>query len=464
MCLNPLSNQHNELSNPWIILVACSLNVAIFASSQSGVNIALPTIQHDLNFSNEIQQWVINSFTLGSACTFVIFGKIGKMISAKRMYLLGIVIMMGASIGCAFAVNGPNLLVFRFIQGVAVAMSAPAGFTLIRESITDGDYDKYFSWFITLNTSYFITCPIIYGYVVEYFSWHWVFLLIIPLGLFAFISILLFGQSKAVVFQKFDTFGAVLLSISTFVLVYVFMSVGYNGITGNNQVLFILFIITSMLFIRHIAKKEDSIFPIRLFKKQNVAMCAHFGFTLQGCLMVMAFINLLLLEHFQLSPVKTGYFLMFATTSGLISPYIFSKFTNNSNRKQVIIITLTCLMLAFLGLGISAYQNSLISCFVFACSFAFLIGPLLSALPSQISNTVDHKDVQETNAIVFHFRYMGASLCTAVMGIIAYGSSSSTEDNISNSDFLHVMIFMSIIVLIAVVSLAKYMRSPKQQG
>ena len=454
---------HKKINTAWIVVIACSLNVAIFATSQAGINIALPSIQKNLNFDNEIQQWVINSFTLGSACTFIIFGKLGKIITSRCLYILGLITMFVASLGCAFSYSDISLLIFRFLQGISIAMSTPAAITIIRDSITDGKYDKYFSCFITLNTCYFIVGPTIFGYIIEYLSWRWIFLLVSPICILALIAILLTTNPKPLKPAKFDLLGSFLLGGGTFILILSFMNIGFNGFTKINQLLLVAFIVLSFSFILHARKKTNTILPLSFFKNIHVTICSGIGFTMQGSLMVMVFISLLLLEYFKLSPVQTGYFLMFTTAFGLISPTIFSVFTTDQNRKKIILMALTMLTISFFGLGISALNNSLLFCFLFTALFTFSMGPLLSSLPSQISASIDQEDIQEVNSIVFHFRYLGASLCTAIMGVLAYGNSANSEDSITNVEFLHVTLFISLLTIITILFIGKFMpKSPSK--
>lgn len=447
------------INKTWIVLLACSLNVAIFVIAQSGTNIALPSMQQELGFNNEIQQWIINSFTLGSACTFIVFGRIAKIITSRSMYILGLVCMLLASLGCAFSYNETELLISRFVQGVAIAMTAPSAITLIRDSITDGKFDKYFSWFITINTSYFIIGPIIFGAIIEYISWRWNFLLIPPICILGIIAVYVTTPAKKPSPSHFDYLGSTLLCIGTFILIFDCMSIGFNGFEFSNIILLCSFLVISFFFIRHCLNHTDPIFPLQTLRDIKITSCAATGFTLQGSLMVIVFVSLLLLEHFKLTPIETGTFLMSTTFFGLISPAIAGRITTNANRKYVIILSFSMIIVAFMGLGISALYNSITACFVFAAMYAFFVGPILSALPSQISSMIHQDDVQETNAIVFHFRYLGASLCTAIMGVIAYGDSANSEDSITNIEFLHVMIFMSILIMLTIAFISKFMRN-----
>lgn len=440
------------------MLCACSLNVAIYATVQTGTNIALPFMQQGLAFSNEIQSWVVNSFTLGSACTFIIFGKIARMITPRLMYITGMLLMALASTGCALSHHAWLLLTFRFIQGIAIAMTAPTAITLIRDAIIAGSYDKYFGWFITINTSYFIFAPTIAGYVIEYFGWRALYWLPLPLCFMALIAIKITVSPQKIRFQKMDIYGSFLLSIGTFLLIFVLMNIGFDGISVNNIVLFTIFIGLSFLLIKHAKNTADPIIPLKLFKNPDVIACASIGFSLQGSLMVMVFISLLLLEYFKLSAVQAGYFFMLAQTSGLISPYIFGRLASDNNRKRMVIATFICLLITFIGLGLSALNSRLYFCFGFTFAFAFFLGPLLSALPSHIAASIDDERISQVNSIVFHFRYLGASLCMAIMGVLAYSGSSKTDANFTNIDFVHLMIFMVSLLAVTIVLINQFMQ------
>src|SRR5258706_9512460 len=109
-----------------LILVACILGSTVVFVDSTVVNVALPAIKDDLGGGLVLQQWVVDAYLLTLGSLILVGGSLGDIFGGKRIFQLGVVTFGVTSILCAVALNGPELIVARGLQGVAGALLTPA--------------------------------------------------------------------------------------------------------------------------------------------------------------------------------------------------------------------------------------------------------------------------------------------------------------------------------------------------
>lgn len=117
--------------NQAFALLAVCLGFCMVITDVMIVNIALPNLAKDLHGGMTNLQWVVDGYTLTFACLLLSAGNLGDRIGAKKIFLWGLVIFVGTSIGCGFAVNFLFLVSFRLLQGIGASLIVPTSLALI---------------------------------------------------------------------------------------------------------------------------------------------------------------------------------------------------------------------------------------------------------------------------------------------------------------------------------------------
>src|SRR4051812_49840009 len=110
--------------NRWIALVVLCTGFLMIVLDATVVNVALPSIQDDLGFSQSSLAWVVNAYLIAFGGLLLLAGRLGDLISRRGMFLSGLVVFTLASLACGLAQTQPMLLGARFIQGVGGAMTS----------------------------------------------------------------------------------------------------------------------------------------------------------------------------------------------------------------------------------------------------------------------------------------------------------------------------------------------------
>ena len=172
----------------WIALIVVCFAMLMNTLDQTIVNVALPTIQHDLHFSQAALAWVIDAYLITFAGALLLAGRLGDLIGRKKVFLVGVGLFTISSAACGAANSQALLVGARFAQGLGAALSSSvilaiivADFPIPRERA------KAMSSYIIVAVGGGSLGLLVGGYVTQALSWHWIFFINIPIGLITFL-------------------------------------------------------------------------------------------------------------------------------------------------------------------------------------------------------------------------------------------------------------------------------------
>lgn len=151
------------------------------------VNIALPTIQQNLNANLVTLQWVMNIYFLALCILATIMGRCGDLYGRRRVFYIGAIIFAVASFVAGFASTTTWLIFGRLLQGVGAAIVFPLGLSLVPASFPKHQQAKSIAWLGSLGGIALALGPVLGGFIVTYLSWRWIFFINIPLIIVGFL-------------------------------------------------------------------------------------------------------------------------------------------------------------------------------------------------------------------------------------------------------------------------------------
>jgi EmrB/QacA subfamily drug resistance transporter len=168
----------------WTVAAAILSSGTVFVES-TVVTVALPSVGRDLGLGLEGLQWVMNSYLLTLSALMLLGGSLGDLFGHRRVLMVGLVGFTAASVGAALAPSAALLLIVRLLQGAAGAILVPNTLALINATIDEGDRSaaigRWSAW-SALSTA---LGPLVGGWLVDTWSWRWVFAVPVPFGLLA---------------------------------------------------------------------------------------------------------------------------------------------------------------------------------------------------------------------------------------------------------------------------------------
>jgi EmrB/QacA subfamily drug resistance transporter len=296
--------------NRWVTLVLVCLAQFMVILDATIVNIALPTIQRDLQFSQADLQWVVNSYTLLFGGFLLLGGRAADILGRKRIFIAGTILFSIASLLNGLSTSSGQLIAFRALQGLGGALVSPAALSIITTTFPEGpERTKALGVWGAIAAGGGAFGLLLGGILTESLSWEWIFFVNVPIGAAAAIlSARLIRESKADRAGAFDVVGAVLVTAGLMVLVYAIVKAEAFG-WGSARTLGLaavgIALLASFVFaesrIRGPLVRLD-IFKIRSLAVSNVVLLLVAG----GLFALFFFASLYVQEILHFTPIKAG--------------------------------------------------------------------------------------------------------------------------------------------------------------
>ena len=259
----------------WTALVVLCAGMLMIILDQTIVNVALPSIQDDLGFSQSSLAWVINAYLIAFGGLLLLAGRIGDLIGPKRVFMAGLAVFVGASLLCGVAQSDAMLVGARFIQGVGGALTSAVILgmivTMFPEPAERAKAIGVYSFVAAAGGSLGL---LLGGIITEAISWHWIFFVNLPIGLAtAFFAARLVKAEEGIGLKEgADSLGAVLLVGALMLGVYTIVEATNYG-WGSLHTLGLggvsLALLGGFIVREHTAKAP--LMPLRIFRSRNVS-------------------------------------------------------------------------------------------------------------------------------------------------------------------------------------------------
>src|SRR3954468_15284961 len=207
----------------WIALMVLCTGMLMIVLDATVVNVALPSIQRDLDFSQSSLAWVVNAYLIAFGGLLLLAGRLGDLISRRGVFMVGLGIFTAASLLCGLADSQEVLVGARFVQGVGGAMTSAVVLGMIVTMFPEPrDQAKAIGVFSFVASGGGTIGLLAGGVITEAINWHWIFFVNIPIGIAtAVLARRLVEKDRGIGFGKgADVLGAVLITGALMLLVY----------------------------------------------------------------------------------------------------------------------------------------------------------------------------------------------------------------------------------------------------
>jgi EmrB/QacA subfamily drug resistance transporter len=259
----------------WLSLTILCTGFLLIVIDMTIVNVALPSIQRDLRFSQSGLAWVINAYLIAFGGFLLLAGRLGDLFGRKRIYLIGLGLFIVASVLCGLSFDQRMLVAARFIQGIGGAISAAVILAMIVTLFPKQDEQaKAFGVFSFIASAGAAIGLLAGGLITQTVSWHWIFFVNLPIGVaVAVVSARMLPSDRGNGAGKgADYLGAVLVTVAVMLGVYAIVessnyglgSIHTLGFGGAALVLLAAFIVRQ-------AMARNPILPLRIFASRKLS-------------------------------------------------------------------------------------------------------------------------------------------------------------------------------------------------
>ena len=259
----------------WLALIVLCAGMLMIILDQTIVNVALPSIQDDLGFSQSGLAWVVNAYLIAFGGLLLLAGRLGDLIGRKRMFMIGLVAFTAASLLCAVAQSQAMLIGARFIQGAGGALTSAVILGMIVTMFPKpGEQARAIGVYSFVASGGAAVGLLMGGVLTQALNWHWIFFVNLPIGIVtALLATRLVEGDQGIGLDKgADVPGAVLITGSLMLGVYTILEIAEAGWTSL-QTIGLGAISSALLagFLVRQARAETPLMPLRIFRSRNVS-------------------------------------------------------------------------------------------------------------------------------------------------------------------------------------------------
>ncbi|HUN78898.1 MAG TPA: MFS transporter [Solirubrobacteraceae bacterium] len=327
----------------WATLVVVCLAQLMIVLDTTIVNVALPSIQRELHFSQGNLTWVVNAFLITFGSLLLLAGRLGDIVGRRRIFLAGVALFTTASALCGLAASPGMLVAARFLQGIgAAAQSSVILAIIVTEFPEPAERARAMGTYMLVSVAGGSLGLLAGGLLTEVLSWHWIFFVNLPIGL-ATLSLghlLIPRDSGSGLRQGVDWLGSLLVTTSLMSGIYAIVQATAHG-WGSGDVLGFGALALALMgaFVATELRIENPIMPPRILAVRGVVHANLVRGFLVTAMYSTFFVGTLYLEHVRhYTAIQTGAaFLPWTITVAILSQGIVSGMVNRFGPFRVLI-------------------------------------------------------------------------------------------------------------------------------
>jgi EmrB/QacA subfamily drug resistance transporter len=349
----------------WIALVVLCIGMLMIILDSTVVNVALPSIQRDLHFSQASLAWVVNAYLITFGGLLLLAGRLGDLIGRKRVFMVGLTLFTLASLLCGVSNTQGVLIAARFVQGVGGALTSAVILgmvvTMFPEPREQGKAIGVYSFVASAGASLGL---LLGGIVTQAINWHWIFFINLPIGVITgLLATRLVPRDGKVpgLHRGVDIAGATLVTAALMLAVYTIVKAGDYGWGSAHTIGFgggaILLLAA---FVARESTAAEPLVPLRIFRSRNVAGANLVQLLMVSSLFGMFFLGVLFMQHvLGYSAIGTGVgFLPVSLGIGILSLGLSARLNARFGPKATLLPGLALLALGLVWLTRAPVHSS----------------------------------------------------------------------------------------------------------
>ena len=331
----------------WLALALLSVVQFMVVLDIAIVNVALPSIQVDLGFSQENLQWVISAYALVFGGFLLLGGRAADLLGRRRIFLLGVVVFTLSSLLAGLAWSEASLIAARALQGLGAAIITPAALSILSTTFAEGR-DRNIALGVWGAVGGFGAAAgvLLGGILTDALSWEWIFFVNVPVGVLAFaLAPVLLTESRDARVRTFDVPGAVLVTGGLSLLVYAITEAGRDGwLAGQTLAFFATSLALLAAFVGWELRHPEPLMRFGILRTKTVTGANVSGF-IMGTAMFSMFLMLTLYMQQVLgySAMKTGLAYLAVAGTAILWSAVAAQLVTRIGVKPVLTVGMTML-------------------------------------------------------------------------------------------------------------------------
>jgi EmrB/QacA subfamily drug resistance transporter len=335
----------------WRILAVVATAFFMTILDVSIVNVALPTIGEDLNFSRENLQWVITAYAIAFGGFLLLGGRAADLLGRRRVFMVGVALFTLASLVCGLSESEGMLIGARAVQGLGGAIISPAALSIVMTSFEEGaERNKALGVWGALGGSGAAVGVLAGGVLTDWLGWEWIFWVNVPVGILVLaLTVPIVPESfRQTERRRYDPLGAISVTAGLTLLVYAISEAPNVGWATTRTIL--LLIASGVLLLAFVVIERtvaEPLMPFRIFRVRTVTGANGVGALLGAVIFANFFLLTLYVQNvLGYSPLKTGFTFVATAGTAVLAAGVAQALTTKFGAKPVMTVGLVLLTAA----------------------------------------------------------------------------------------------------------------------
>jgi EmrB/QacA subfamily drug resistance transporter len=438
----------------WWTLGAMCFALFMIMLDNTVVNVALPSIQRDLQASISGLEWTVNGYTLSFAVLLATGGRLGDIFGRRRMFLVGVIVFALSSATAGFAQSSTDLVLSRVVQGVGAALMMPATLSIVTDAFPPEERGKAMGTWAGVSALALAVGPVLGGFLTEHVSWRAIFYLNIPVAVGA-VTAALFAVRESrdtTVGREVDYLGVAALTGALTALVLALVE-GNSWGWGSAEIVALLAgaALGLAAFVAIELRVGAPMVEFRFFADRNflgaVVVALIVSFSMLG---VFFFLALYMQDILRYSPLEAGVRFLPSTLMIVGVAPVAGRLADRIGPRWLIaggLAIVAASLYSFSSIAVdSSYLDLLPGFVLLGIGIALTMSPMTSAA----MNAVAVEKAGVASGVLSMFRMIGGCLGVAVTGAIFQGSVGASFEAASPEQFVDALgQAMSVCALVA---------------
>jgi EmrB/QacA subfamily drug resistance transporter len=419
--------------NRWIALYVLCVGMLMIVLDATVVNVALPSIQNDLRFTQSSLAWVVNAYLIAFGGLLLLAGRFGDLIGRRSVFMAGLIVFTVASLACGLAQSQEVLVIARFVQGVGGAMTSAVILgmivTMFPQPREQARAIGVYGFVASAGGSVGLLAG---GVLTQSINWHWIFFINVPIGIVTGImaSRLLSHDEGIGLSAGADLPGALLITSSLMLGVYTIVKPAAEHGWGSGEALELgaISLVLLAAFIVRQARAANPLMPLRIFRSRNVSGANVVQALLVAGMFGMFFLGALYLQRvLGYDALQIGLAFLPATiVMGILSLRYAEKLIMSFGARTTLIPALSLIAMGLLLFSRAPVHGSyLVNVFPVMILLGLGIGGSFPALMTLAMSGATREDAGLASGVVNTSAQVGGALGLAVLATL---SATHTKD------------------------------------
>lgn len=422
--------------DPWVVLGTLLLGMFVMAVGSTSVNTAVPAISDDIGATFDQLLWVINIYTLVLAVLVITAGRLGDLYGPKRLFIVGLTVFTVASVACGLAQSPTQLIAARFVQAVGGALVSPQSLSMISKVFPPEKRGAALGiWGATAGAAVAIG-PSLGGLIVSAWGWRWIFLVNVPICLFAVVlAAVVIPSLGEVRKRRLDLLGSALATAALFLITYGLIegkTHHWGPVWGPVTIPMViglgLVALAAFVHVERGRQDREPLLPLAILRDRNFSLMAAVTITLVGGVGAMLLLlSIYLQSALSLSAVAAGLIMAIAPAVSIAVAPLSGRLSDKVGGKPVLLVGLVLFAAGLLSIVMTAqahtdWWNLLPGLVLVGVAMGVTFAPPLVIAMHDIDPAVAGAASGTLNTI----RQFGAAIGAAAVGALAQSQLASS--------------------------------------